>query len=356
MIPAAGIAIGLASGFVAVQIVARDLSDGQRLSMFGTNVIYWSTWSLLALAVVWLGWRMPLTGTRRWRALGFHAAGSVLFAFAHMAAFTLLGVLLRRAILSQPVDLHAWLTNTNWLTRWQVEWEITMYWAIVGLAHAMAFRHEGRERALQAARLNAELSQARLQALQQQMHPHFLFNTLQSISVLMHHNVDAAEEMIERLGALLRGSVRAHSSALVPLARELEYVGHYLAIERMNLGDRLQVHQEIADDVLGCAVPELLLQPLVENAIRHGIAPSARGGTVRIVARRALGALVLEVIDDGVGPGQGTEGSGIALENTRRRLELLHRGRHSFEMSASADGCGLTVRITIPATDATAVA
>lgn len=262
------------------------------------------------------------------------------------------------------VDLHAWLTNTSWLTRWQVEWEITMYWAIVGLAHAMAFRHEGRERALQAARLNAELSQARLQALQQQMHPHFLFNTLQSISVLMHHNVDAAEEMIERLGELLRGSLpalstvegRAQSSTLVPLARELEYVGHYLAIERMNLGDRLQVHQEIAGDVLGCAVPELLLQPLVENAVRHGIAPSARGGTVRVLARRERGALVLEVRDDGVGPGQGTEGSGIAVENTRRRLDLLHRDRHSFDMSASPDGCGLTVRITIPATDATAVA
>ena len=364
MVAGAGTAIGVASGFVSVQVVAGGLSDAQRLSLFLTNVIYWSAWSLLALLVIGLAWRVPLTGARRWRALALHAVCSVVFAAAHMAAFTFLGMLLRRVILSQPIDLYGWLTDTRWLTRWQVEWEITMYWAIVGLAHAMAFRSEGRERTLQAARLDAELSQARLQALQQQMHPHFLFNTLQSISVLMHHSVDAAEVMIERLGELLRGSLHVlsavegggQSSTLVPLGRELDYVGHYLAIERMNLGDRLQVDQDIADDILLCPVPELLLQPLVENAVRHGIAPAARGGTVRISGRREHGSLVFEVSDDGVGPGQGAEGSGIAIQNTRRRLQLLYGDRHSFEISPSPGGRGLAVRITIPAADTAAVA
>ena len=356
LILAAGMAIGLASGLVSAQVVGGHLSEVQRLSMVLTNIIYWTTWASLAVAVVGLAWRLPLTGDQRWRAFGVHATCSVLFAFAHMAVFTFLGRLLRRILLAQPIDVLAWLTDTRWMTRWQVEWEITMYWAIVGLAHAMAFRAEGRARAIQAARLDAELSQARLQALQQQMQPHFLFNTLQSISVLMHHSVDAAEEMIARLGDLLRGSLRAQSSALVPLARELEYVGHYLAIEQMNLGDRLQVRQEIASDALACTVPELLLQPLVENAVRHGIAPSARGGTVRISGRRERGVLLLEVSDDGVGPGQGAEGAGIALENTQRRLELLYGERHTFDMAPPPDGRGLQVRITIPAIEAAAVA
>jgi two-component system LytT family sensor kinase len=262
----------------------------------------------------------------------------------------------RRVFLAQPIDLRAWLMDTSWITRWQIEWEITMYWAVVGLAHVLVFREEVRARALQAARLDAELSQAKLQALQQQIHPHFLFNTLQSISVLMHHNVESAEEMMERLGALLRGSLRTQTSAVVPLSRELAYVGHYLAVEGMNLGDRLRVQQEVALEVTGCHVPELLLQPLVENAVRHGIAPSPTGGTVRIVARREGGSLFLEVSDDGVGPGQATEGAGIALENTRRRLALLYGDRHQFEILHGPERTGVTVRIRIPAAADAAVA
>jgi LytS/YehU family sensor histidine kinase len=229
-----------------------------------------------------------------------------------------------------------------------MEWEITMYWALVGLAHALAFRAEIRARALTAARLDAELSQAKLQALQQQMHPHFLFNTLQSVAGVMHKDVEAAERMIERLGGLLRASLRRGDDLVVPLARELEYAGHYLAIEQMNMGDRLQVEQDIPAETLPCAVPELLVQPLVENAVRHGIAPMARGGTVRIVARRDRDMLVLSVIDDGAGLGKASDGAGIALENTRRRLEMLYPDRHAFEIGEGPGGRGVVVEVMLP--------
>jgi two-component system LytT family sensor kinase len=352
-----GTGIGVASGFVAVQFFGGELSSARRLVLLLSNIAYWASWSLLALLVITLAWRYPIAGERRWRALPIHAVCSLLFPFVHMPIFGLLAMLIRGALLGTPVQPTAVILDLEWLTRWQIEWEITMYWALVGLTHALAFRVEGQARALQAARLDAELSQARLQALQQQMHPHFLFNTLQSVAVLMHRDKDAAEEMLAGLGELLRGSLRGRGQddVLVPLARELDYVGHYLRIERMNIGDRLRVEQDIAPDTLDLLVPELLLQPLVENAVRHGIAPAVHGGTVRIRTRRSQGQLRLDVSDDGAGPGKSVSGAGIALPNTRRRLELLYGDAHTFEIVTPPQG-GLEIRLTLPARGGVAVA
>lgn len=338
----------MTSGFIALQVLGGDLQAAQRLLLFFANVAYWTSWSALALLVLGLARRHPLTGHHRWRALAIHAAASLLFVFVHMPVVNVLNGLARAVVLDAPFDLSLVVRDVRWLTRWQVEWEVTMYWALVGLGHALAFREEGRARALLAARLDAELSQAKFQALQQQMHPHFLFNTLQSISVLIHRDPDAAEEMVARLGDLLRGSLRRQSSALVSLDRELQYVSHYVAIEQMNLGDRLRIVLQIEPEARGCQVPELLLQPLVENAIRHGIAPAVAGGTVRISATRQGNRLLIEVSDDGVGPGKGVPGSGIALGNTRRRLELLYPGTHEITLTPGVDGRGMHVAVTLP--------
>jgi two-component system LytT family sensor kinase len=353
----AGTAIGVASGFVAVQVLGGELGSARRLVLLLSNLAYWVSWALLGLVVIALAWRYPIAGEGRWTSLPIHVGASLLFPFVHMPLFSLLAMLIRGGLLGSPVDPAAAILDLGWITRWQIEWEVTMYWALVGLTHALAFRAESQARALQAARLDAELSQARLQALQQQMHPHFLFNTLQSIAVLMHRDKDAAEEMLAGLGELLRGSLRGRGQAdvLVPLSRELDYVGHYLAIERMNIGERLQIEQDIAPDTLELAVPELLLQPLVENAVRHGIAPSVRGGTVRITTRREHGVLRLDVSDDGAGPGKSTPGAGIALQNTRRRLQLLYPDAHVIEIVEPPDG-GLEVRLSLPARETVALA
>lgn len=341
--------IGLASGLVATTISQSPDATVLRGLMLFSNIVYWTLWAVMALAVLWLGRRVPLRGGHWRRALLFHGASSLAFGFVHMKTFTLLLMLWRAWRLAEEFSTITWLTDLRWLQRWQIEWEITMYWALVGLAHALQYRQESQQRALAAARLDAELSAARLQVLQQQIHPHFLFNTLQSISALMHRNVQAAEEMIERLGELLRGSLRPDSTTLVTLEEELEYVGHYLTIEILNIGDRLTVRQDVAEDVLRCRIPRLLLQPLVENAVRHGIAPAAKGGTLTITARRRADRLELSVTDTGVGLGGKTDGAGIALSNTRRRLELLYPDEHEFAISPGPDGSGVIVRLTLPA-------
>lgn len=345
-----GAAIGVASALVAVQMGPSASASAMGRLLFISNIAYWVLWSAVALGAIWLGRRVPFTGGRPVRAFFVHAGASLLFAVVHLKLWTLVAQLWRAWEGMTPFSFEAWLTGVRWLSRGQMEWEVTMYWALVGLAHALAFRAESRARALTAARLDAELSQAKLQALQQQMHPHFLFNTLQSVAVLMHRDVDAAERMIERLGGLLRASLRRGNDVVVPLARELEYAGHYLAIEQMNMGDRLHVEQDIPADTLPCAVPELLVQPLVENAVRHGIAPMARGGTIRIVARRDRDMLVLRVIDDGAGLGKASDGAGIALENTRRRLEMLYPDRHAFEIGEGPGGRGVVVEVMLPFT------
>jgi LytS/YehU family sensor histidine kinase len=231
--------------------------------------------------------------------------------------------------------------------RIHVEWEITMYWALIGLAHAITFRAEAQERALRAAQLEGRLAHAQLQALQRQLQPHFLFNSLHTIAALVHRDVNAADAMIERLGDLLRMTLNAGDEAEVSLGRELEHVGHYVAIEQANMGQRLVVSVDAEPGTLSAAVPALLLQPLVENAVRHGLAPRADGGHVRITAWRIDGTLAITVQDDGLGIQEGVKTAGIGLENTRQRLRQLYGDRHSFVIESPPDG-GVAISIRLP--------
>ena len=348
---ALGCAIGCVSGFVAVWVAPPGYQQIYNAPQtLYSNATYWALWAALGTVVLWLGRRLPLNQSPLALAIIAHVLASVAFAFVHLQLWVF-SVWIYRALAGTAVRTWTQVLFTPApILRWQLEWALTMYWALIAFAHAMAYRQDSRERALTAARLDAELSQARLQALQQQMRPHFLFNSLQSISVLMHHSVDAAELMMERLGDLLRASLRT-GDGMATVARELEYVDCYLDIEQMNLGDRLQVERDIATDARRCQLPELLLQPLVENAVRHGIAASVRGGTVAISVRREFGRLYLSVIDDGVGLGSSEDGAGIALSNTRRRLDLLYPGNHTFEILPGPGGSGVAVRITLPAVE-----
>jgi LytS/YehU family sensor histidine kinase len=225
------------------------------------------------------------------------------------------------------------------------------YWTVVGLSHALHFHREAQERALTAAQLEARLAEAQLQALQRQLHPHFLFNTLHTISALIHRDAEAADEMLARLSDLLRLTLDRLGIQEVTLKEELEFLGKYLEIERTRFGERLVVDMQIEPETLDICVPNLVLQPLVENAMRHGIAPRLGGGRLQIVARLTGDRLWMMVRDNGAGLPKAKLDAfnhGVGLSNTRSRLEHLYPRNHRFEFHEPSDG-GLAVTIEIPA-------
>jgi LytS/YehU family sensor histidine kinase len=196
--------------------------------------------------------------------------------------------------------------------------------------------------------LEKHLAQAKLQALQMQLNPHFLFNTLHSISSLMHKDVEAADRMIARLSDLLRAALDGAGTQQVTLRQELDLLQLYLSIEQIRFGSRLTVKMDIAPDTLGAQVPNLILQPLVENAIKHGIEPRAWPGCIESQARRQEGNLALIVSDNGAGLGlNGVIKEGVGLANTRARLRELYGTAQSFELVRGRDG-GVRVELSIP--------
>jgi signal transduction histidine kinase len=220
-----------------------------------------------------------------------------------------------------------------------IGFDLLLYWGTVGVVHAFAYHRKYRERELIASRLEAQLAQARLQVLRMQIHPHFLFNTLHAISALMHRDVAAAERMLVGLSDLLRSTIDLDGAQETSLREEVDFVSRYLEIMKMRFPDRLEVRMEIDAGSLDARVPAMVLQPLVENAIRHGVAPRASGGRIVIRAGVAGGMLQLEVADDGPGlAGSAAEAlaRGMGLANTRERLRQLYGERHRFEIESPA--------------------
>jgi two-component system, LytTR family, sensor kinase len=230
-----------------------------------------------------------------------------------------------------------------------------MYFTILGCIHAIGYFAEARQREAQAARLAAQVAEARLSALRMQLHPHFLFNSLNAITVLVRDQdtVNAAR-MLDLLSDVLRQVLRSDQTHETSLSSELSFLERYLAIEQVRFSDRLKVQFDIDPTLMGAAVPAFVLQPLVENALRHGIARRADGGTVNVSARRDGDVLVLSVADDGpgtagVGPPEPTAGNGLGLANTRERLTTLYGDHASIELQTRADdrfaGTIATVRL-----------
>ena len=193
------------------------------------------------------------------------------------------------------------------------------------------------------------LQQAELQTLKTQLWPHFLFNTLNAISALVYSSPKRADLTITHLSDLLRASLKNTRQEEIPLREEVEFLKNYLFIHQTLMEDRLDLDWQVDPDTLDAAVPNMLLQPLVENAIRHGLEPLERGGAIKILVYRREGTLVLRVEDNGVGlpEGDAAEGSGIGLSNTRARLYHLYGDAHSFELRG-IDGGGVSVEIGIP--------
>jgi two-component sensor histidine kinase len=228
--------------------------------------------------------------------------------------------------------------------------DLLAYGAMVGLAHSVHFYRRYRDREHRALFLESNLAKARLNALQAQLQPHFLFNTLNAIATLLRRDPKAAETTLVSLSELLRLALSQSDKQEITLREELHFLERYLEIQQTRFGDRLRLEQDIPLAALDCLVPTLLLQPLVENAIRHGIEPSENGGLVRVRARDQDGRLALSVEDDGVGfaPGAGAASeTGIGLANLRARLEALYGASQKLELTERSEG-GVAVRIEIP--------
>ncbi len=305
-------------------------------------------WALATPAILWLGRRFPLERGRRARSVAVHCATCV----GLVALLTVVFAWHRANVLPPPAvpqaPLARWLQLfTGWLLA-----DGLLYWFVVLVGHARERDRRFRERELAASQLETRLAQADLHALKAQLHPHFLFNALHTIGSLVRTgDRDNAVLVVAGLGDLLRRLLDGATRHEARLEQELSFIRSYLDIERIRFRDRLSVSIDVAADVLDARVPHLILQPLVENAIRHGIAPRAAGGHVAVIGRRAGEHLELIVRDDGPGlRGAATtegRGPGIGLANTRARLAKLYADDYRLDITG-APGGGLEARVTIP--------
>ena len=286
----------------------------------------WLLYALLTPAVFTISRRWPLSRPRVVRHAILHLIVSLFFCVAWAGGGTLLKMLLTPESLWGTPRAHflSWLFIT-------LPFGVAVYLGVVGTEHAIRYFVEARDRELQLARLAEQLSGARLAALQATVNPHFLFNTLNTIAVLVRDgDRTAATRIIEQLGDVMRSTLSRHRSHEVTLEQELELVRQYLAIEQARFSDRLRPRFDIDESLLSAAVPSFALQHLVENAIRHGIARTPDAGEVLVRARRDAESLELSVIDDGTGLDADPHLEGHGLENTRERLRGLYGDRASL--------------------------
>jgi two-component system, LytTR family, sensor kinase len=312
----------------------------------GSMVFQGGEWVLLgALTPItyYLGRRWPLRGPGVSRAIAVHVGGALLLCFG-WASF---GIVLRRELEAWgPVDTPFVIDWLIWLGT-SLPWSFFIYFTILGCMHAFTYYVEARDNEAQAARLHGQLAEARLDALRMQIQPHFLFNSLNAILVLVRdQNTRVAARMLEQLSDMLRQVLRTDQPHEVAVDEELTLVRQYLAIEQIRFSDRLQIRYAVSPGLERARVPRFILQPLVENALRHGVAQQTDTVQVEIGAERKGDFIELWVRDDGPGPGN-TRGTGVGLENTRSRLATLYGDRASLEL-ATADGGGTIARIRLP--------
>ena len=339
--------ITLASASEAVLTGQRAAS----LFAFGHSVLIqapgWAMWALATAPIIRLSRRFPLAWPIRLPAVAAHVAACV----AATAAFTVAYTAAVHAFSTRPATGQ---TLPRELWNHVIEWSpflLMAYASLVGIGHALEYAERVRHEQAGKAALETQLVEAQLGALRMQLQPHFLFNTLNGIAMLIRGgDPGRAVEMIALLGELLRGLLRTSSDLEAALASELQLLRTYLEIEQIRFGDRLRVTWHIEDQVTSALVPPLILQPVVENALRHGLWPRTEGGELAIAARRAGAELELEVVDQGVGlaPGFDPERTtGVGLANVRARLARMYRTDAGLEVTAGA-GCGVCVRLRLP--------
>jgi LytS/YehU family sensor histidine kinase len=322
----------------AAQVRGEPLAWGRASLIW---LVWAAVWAALTPIALRLAERFPLQRPNVLRAISIHGVASAICALANLALFALAAPVIG-ATQVEPT----WLGTLSRLLGTTFLLNLPVYWLIVATAHGERLVRTAREKDRRELRLEAQLADARLQALRAQLQPHFLFNALNTISVLMHEDVESADRILLQLSALLRRSLDGSEADEVTLGEEIGFLESYLEIEQARFGGRLSYQLLIPAPLLEARVPTLILQPLVENALRHGIATRAGPGRVEIKASRHGDSLLLSVSDDGRGlPRAATERVGLA--NTRARLQLLHAHRQRFEVRNSDDG-GVIAEIELP--------
>ena len=304
-------------------------------------------WFLISPIILWLGHRFTFDNGKWKTSIPVHLVASIVLAVLQLAidAYVLPKLGYMSSAGPQP-----YLDLLKRILLFNLHFSVAIYWGVLGIQQAIKYYRKYRERELHTSQLEARLATTRLQVLKMQLHPHFLFNTLNAISELIYRDPESAERMISDLSDLLRMSFENLEVQEIPLKQELEFLEKYLEIELTRFHDRLKVDMDISPDTLDASVPNMILQPLVENAIKHGIAPRATGGHINIAAVRENGHLNLTVRDNGLGVPFGDLESlseGVGLSNTRRRLRNLYGESHSFKLQ-NETGSGLVVDLVIP--------
>lgn len=312
------------------------------LPLLVLEVPIWAFWACATIPIVMLARRAPLNRIRVLPSLSIHVFAAIGVALCSVG----FQMLWYQAFNPYPV---AGSSVAPWFWHYFRRYFVVgfmVYWAIVGVYHAFTHYFLYQERELEASRTKAELTEARLNALKMQLHPHFLFNSLNSVSALIERQPREARRVLAQLADLLRASLRSEARHVIPLEDEMEFLDRYLNIERIRFRQRLVTCTDMDPVARRAGVPSFLLQPLVENAIRHGISRREHGGRLEISARRRNGSLVLHVTDNGPGL-QGPIREGVGIGNTRRRLNELFGADHALTFSDRPEG-GLDVRVEIP--------
>ena len=342
----------------ALQLILVGDASGTHYSL--TTALFWQgaswmMWGLWSQVVLTLVERVKLDTARILPWISMHVAVSAVICTVNVFAIAWLDHIFGAIgqVTSYAFAVRVVLVN-------HLDFQVVLYWAVVGAAYMVEFVRRYRERDRAAAELEQKLARTQLDALRQQLNPHFLFNALNSVAELMEMDVREAQRTLTRVSDLLRLSLRSAASAVIPLWQEIELVELYLQIARVRYGQGLEVDIDVESSAVDIDVPSFLLQPLVENALKHGLAPGHRDQAIRVTARRSGGALELIVEDNGKGldglittsgrfmaARPSVDGLGIGLTNTRSRLTMLYGDRYAFRMSNQGNG-GCRVEIRLP--------
>ncbi len=304
----------------------------------------WLLYGALTPFVFLLSMALPLRRGSLARTVPIHFAAALLLCVLWAGG----GLLYRRLLGLPPMGPSPLISMAGWFLI-TLPFGVAVYFAVLGVEHATVYYAEAREREVHAAQLSSQLAEARLGALRSQLNPHFLFNSLNAITVLVRDQDTAtASRMLEQLGDVLRQALQTDRSPEIPLVEEIGFLERYLAIEQVRFSDRLRVTFAINPGLMRAAVPSFVLQPLVENALRHGVAKRTEGGAVMISARREGADLVLEVENDGPGMGPPPAGrAGLGLANTRERLATMYGDRARLTLADLPAG-GVVASVRLP--------